>query len=149
MTFKYKNDRFKNILSLLLFIILTLLIILIIKLVDNIIYKVIYTLISFIIIYLLINFLSRMISNINGKFTFDKHSFIYDTLSSEYTINYKEIEYISKSTYLDNDYFIKRENYLYKIKIKDAGYFVFKYIDDSLVDAIQELSKQSNIDIIE
>ena len=146
-SFKYKNDYFYNIMSCLLFIILILIFILLFKYVNSTIYKILFILLSFIIANILLVFLAKIVQVTNGRFTFDKHSFIYDSLNKEYTINYSEIEYITKEIYMDTDSFIKHENYMYTIKIKNAGYFTFKYCDDSLDDAILLLSEKANIKI--
>ena len=111
--------------------------------------KILYILLSFIGINLLLIFISRVICITVGTISLDKHSFIYETLNSEYTINYQEIEYINKLNYIDNDSIIRNENYLYKVKVKDAGYFIFKRYDDSLDDAMSELSKIAKIKIDE
>lgn len=139
LNFKYKNDYYLNILSALLFVILILVLIVIFKYVDTMINKLLFILLSFIFANIALVILGKIVGIVNGKITFDKHSFIYETLNNEYTINYNEIEYISREIYTDNTDFIKRENYSYIIKIKNAGYFVFKYYDDSLLEVIEEL----------
>ena len=148
-TFKYKNDKLFNIISLIFFIFFILLIFIILSNVDSILYKILYILLSFIGINILLIFISKYICITNGTISFDKHSFIYETLNNEYTINYQEIEYINKMIYIDNDSIIRNENYLYKVKIKNAGYFIFKHYDDSLNEAIEELSSRSNKEIDE
>ena len=147
--FKYKNDRLFNVISFIFFIFFILLIFIIISNVDNMLYKILYLLLSFIGINLLLIFISRFVCITLGTINFDKHSFIYETLNNEYTINYQEIEYINKESYIDNDSIIRKENYLYKIKIKNAGYFIFKFYDSSLDDVIKELSLRSNKEIDE
>lgn len=139
LNFKYKNDYYLNILSALLFVILILILIVIFKYVDTMINKLLFILLAFIFANIALVILGKIVGIVNGKITFDKHSFIYETLSNEYTINYNEIEYISREIYTDNTDFIKKENYSYIIKIKNAGYFVFKYYDDSLLEVIEEL----------
>lgn len=139
LNFKYKNDYYLNILSALLFVILILVLIVIFKYVDTMINKLLFILLAFIFANIALVILGKIVGIVNGKITFDKHSFIYETLNNEYTINYNEIEYISREIYTDNTDFIKRENYSYIIKIKNAGYFVFKYYDDSLLEVIEEL----------
>ena len=149
LNFKYKSDYYYNILSAILFVVLLLGLILIFKYVDTIINKLLFVLLAFIFVNVLLTILGKIVSVINGRITLDKHSFIYETLKNEYTINYNEIEYISKEIYTDNTDFIKKENYSYIIKIKNAGYFVFKYYDDSLLDAIEELSFKSKKEIMD
>ncbi len=139
LNFKYKNDYYLNILSALLFVILVLVLIVIFKYVDTMINKLLFILLAFIFANIALVILGKIVGIVNGKITFDKHSFIYETLNNEYTINYNEIEYISREIYTDNTDFIKKENYSYIIKIKNAGYFVFKYYDDSLLEVIEEL----------
>lgn len=146
-SFKYKNNHFYNIMSCLLFIILILAIIIIFKYTNTILYKLLFVLLAFIICNLILAFLAKIVQVTNGRFTFDKHSFIYDTLNKEYTINYSEIEYISKDVYTDTDRLIRSENYVYTIKIKNAGAFTFKYVDDSLDDAMLLLSQNADIEI--
>lgn len=145
VNFKYKNDYFYNVVAGILFFILIILAIVIFKYILDITYKILFILISFIFINIILVIISKTIEVTNGKFTFDKHSFIYETLNKEYTINYKEIEYISKNTYIDTHGFIRQENFLYKIKIKNAGYFLFRLADESLEDAINALSSKSEI----
>ncbi len=139
LNFKYKNDYYLNILSALLFVILVLVLIVIFKYVDTMINKLLFILLAFIFANIALVILGKIVGIVNGKITLDKHSFIYETLNNEYTINYNEIEYISREVYTDNTDFIKKENYSYIIKIKNAGYFVFKYYDDSLLEVIEEL----------
>lgn len=139
LNFKYKNDYYLNILSALLFVILVLVLIVIFKYVDTMINKLLFILLAFIFANIALVIFGKIVGIVNGKITFDKHSFIYETLNNEYTINYNEIEYISREIYTDNTDFIKKENYSYIIKIKNAGYFVFKYYDDSLLEVIEEL----------
>ncbi len=149
LNFKFKSDYYFNILSALLFIILILVLILIFKYVDTIMNKLLFVLLSFIFSNILLTILAKVVGVINGRITLDKHSFIYESLKNEYTINYNEIEYISKEIYTDNTDFIKKENYSFIIKIKNAGYFVFKYYDDSLLEAIEELSIKSKKEIMD
>ena len=147
--FKYKNDRLYNIVSFIFLLIFGLISYLILKNIDFTINKILFILLTFIIVYLLSAFVNKLVCVTNGRFTFDKHSFIYETLSNEYTINYQEIEYINKSIYIDTDNLIRKENYIYNIKIKNAGYFSFKYCNDSLDEAIEELALRSNKEIDE
>ena len=149
LNFKYKNDHYLNIISIVLFVVFIAFILLILKYVDTIFYKVLYVLLLFIITNILITIIGKAISITTGRFTFDKHSFVYETLDNEYTINYKEIDYIQKDVYMDNDDFFKHENYIYKIKIKDAGFFAFKYCDDTLIDALNELANNCEIKIVD
>ena len=149
LNFKYKNDYYLNMLSALLFIILLLVLVVIFKYVDTIINKLFFVLLAFIISNVLLVALAKVVGVMNGKITLDKHSFIYETLNNEYTINYNEIEYISREVYTDDTDFIKKENYSYVIKIKDAGYFVFKYYDDTLLEAIEELASKSKQKIMD
>ncbi len=149
LNFKYKSDYYYNILSALLFIILIFALIVIFKYVDTTINKLLFILLSFIFVNVILVVLGKIVGIMNGKITLDKHSFIYESLKNEYTINYNEIEYISRELYVDNTDFIKKENYSYIIKIKNAGYFVFKYCDDSLLEVIEELLNKANKKIMD
>ncbi len=149
INFKYKSDYYYNILSALLFMILILVLVLIFKYVDTIINKLLFVLLSFIFINIILVVIGKVVSVMNGRISLDKHSFIYESLKNEYTINYNEIEYISRELYIDNTDFIRRENYSYVIKIKNAGYFVFKYFDDSLIEAIEELCDRTEQKIMD
>ena len=147
--FKYKNDKLFNIISFIFFIFFVLLLFIIIGSTNTILTKVLFVLLAFIGINLLLILISKVICITGGTMSFDKHSFIYETINNEYTINYQEIEYINKTNYVDNDSIIRNQNYLYKVKIKDAGYFIFKRFDDSLDEAMLELSKRTNKEIDE
>lgn len=147
--FKYKNDRIFNILSFVFFIFFSLIVFIIFGSDNTTLYKILFLLISFIGINLMLIFISKCVCITMGTITFDKHSFIYESLNNEYTINYQEIEYISKESYIDSDSIIRKENYYYKIKIKNAGYFIFNYYDDSLDKAINELAIRSKKEIDE
>ena len=147
-SFKYKNSYFYNIMSCILFIIFILMAFIIFKYTESIIHRIIFISLLFILVNVVLVFLAKIVQIANGRFTFDKHSFIYETLNKEYTINYSEIEYISKNTYMDNDGFIKTQNYVYIVKIKNAGYFSFKYVDDSLDDAILMVAEKAKVEII-
>ena len=149
VNFIYKNDKISNIISFILFIIFVISIIIILISKDIIINKVLFILLSFIITNVLIIFLNKAFNKVNAQFTFDKHSFIYEYLNNEYTINFNEVEYIQRKTYMDSDNFIKREREMYLFKIKNGGTFVFKSIDDSLSDAMEKLSNKLNIEIEE
>ena len=149
INFKYKNDYFYNILSFFLFIIFILTTLLIFKYIDTTFNKILYILLTFIIINVILAIIDKTLSNTSGNFIFDKHSFIYDTLHNEYTINYQEIEYITKEVYMDNYGLLKHENYMYVIKIKNAGYFEFKYTEDNLVEAIKTLCSKAKLTIEE
>ena len=148
-SFKYKNDKLFNIMSLIFFIFFVLLLFIILGSDNNILTKVLFILLSFIGINLFLILLSRIICISVGTISFDKHSFIYETFNNEYTLNYQEIEYINKLNYIDNDSIIRNENYLYKVKIKDAGYFIFKRYDESLDNAMIELSNRTEKEIDE
>lgn len=147
--FKYKNDKLFNIISFIFFIFFVLLLFIIIGSTNAILTKVLFVLLAFIGINLLFILISKVICITGGTMSFDKHSFIYETINNEYTINYQEIEYINKTNYVDNDSIIRNQNYLYKVKIKDAGYFIFKRFDESLDEAMLELSKRINKEIDE
>ena len=147
--FKYKNDKFYNIISFILFIIFVLLILFIFNNINNNLYRLLYSLLSFIVIDVLMVIFYKLACTVNGKITLDKHSFIYETLNNEYTINYQEIESISKNTYMDTNNFMRQENYVYKIQIKNAGYFEFKYHDNSLIEVVEQLALKANIEIDE
>ncbi len=144
ISFKFKNDKIYNIISLICFLLLISIIIVIAKSNNTIIIKILFLLLTFIILNILLFFISKKICIISGKFLFNKKVLIYENFSSEYNLNYSEIEYITKEIYVDNTGIIKTQNYLYKIKIKNSGYFIFKYYDDSLCEAIEMLSIKSN-----
>ena len=148
-SFKYKNDKLFNIISLIFFIFFVLVLFIILGGNSAILTKILFILLAFIGINLLLILVSKVVCITVGTITFDKHSFIYETLNNEYTLNYQEIEYINKLNYIDSDSLIRNENYLYKVKIKDAGYFIFKKYDDSLDEAMSELSKRTKIEIDE
>lgn len=148
-SFKYKNDKLFNIMSLIFFIFFVLLLFIILGSDNNILTKVLFILLSFIGINLVLVLISKFICISVGTISFDKHSFIYETFNNEYTLNYQEIEYINKLNYIDSDSIIRNENYLYKVKIKDAGYFIFKRYDDSLDNAMIELSNRTEKEIDE
>ena len=148
-SFKYKNDKLFNIISLIFFIFFVLVLFIILGGNGTILTKILFILLSFIGINLLLILVSKVVCITVGTITFDKHSFIYETLNNEYTLNYQEIEYINKLNYIDSDSLIRNENYLYKVKIKDAGYFIFKKYDDSLDEAMSELSKRTKIELDE
>lgn len=149
INFKYKSDYFFNIISALLFLILILVLIIIFKYFDNAAQRLLYTLLAFIVTNILLTVIGKYVSITTGRFSLDKHSFIYETLRNEYTISYQEIEYITKEKYIDNSSLIRKENYQYIVKIKNAGYFLFKYYDDSLLDALEELSYKSRAKIMD
>ena len=147
--FKYKNDKLFNIISLIFFIFFVLLLFIILGSNNSILTKILFILLAFIGINIFLIIISKVVCISVGTITFDKHTFIYETFNNEYTINYQEIEYINKMNYIDNDSLIRSENYLYKVKIKEAGYFIFKRFDDSLDEAMIELSKKTNKEIDE
>lgn len=147
--FKYKNDKLFNIISLIFFIFFVLLLFIILGSNNSILTKILFILLAFIGINLFLILISKVVCISVGTITYDKHTFIYETFNNEYTINYQEIEYINKMNYIDNDSLIRSENYLYKVKIKEAGYFIFKRFDDSLDEAMIELSKKTNKEIDE
>ena len=148
-SFKYKNDKLFNIISLIFFIFFVLLLFIILGGKNTVLTKILFVLLAFIGINLLLVLISKVICITTGTINFDKHSFIYDTLNNEYTINYQEIEFINKINYIESDSIIRNTNYLYKIKVKNAGYFIFKRCDDSLDKAIEELAKRTNKEIDE
>jgi len=147
--FKYKNDKLFNIISLIFFIFFVLLLFIILGSSNTVLTKILFVLLTFIGINLFLILISKVVCISVGTISFDKHSFIYETFNNEYTINYQEIEYINKMNYVDNDSIIRSENYLYKVKVKNAGYFIFKRFDDSLDNAMIELSNRSNTKIDE
>ena len=147
--FKYKNDKLFNIISLIFFIFFILLLFIILGSSHPILTKILFVLLTFIGMNLFLILISKVVCISVGTMSFDKHSFIYETFNNEYTINYQEIEYINKMDYVDNDSIIKTENYLYKVKVKDAGYFIFKRFDESLDNAMAELSDRTNTKIDE
>ena len=147
--FKYRNSKIYNILALICFIICLIAIGIIIKTVNTNLYRIIYILLIFIFANILLSIISNNISITNGIFTFHKDKLTYETLNKEYTINYDEIEYIIKEQYMENGSLIKKENFQYIIKIKDAGTFTFKYYNDTLLTAIEELINTANLTIEE
>ena len=149
MKFKYKNDKLFNMFSFIMFIIVTLILLLTLKNVDSTLTKIIYILITFILSYLILALLDITLCVSKGKFTFDKHSFIYETSRNEYTLNYQEIQSITKSLYTDRNGIVASENYVYEVHVKNAGKFVYKYINKSLDDAINELAFKAKIKIDE
>ena len=149
MKFKYKNEKLFNVFSFIMFVIVTLILLLVLKNAGDTLAKIIYILITFILSYLVLALLDITLCVSKGKFTFDKHSFIYETLRNEYTLNYQEIESITESIYTDRNGLVANQNYVYEIQVKNAGKFVYKYINKSLDDAINELAFKAKIKIDE
>ena len=147
ITFKYRDNFIFNIISFICFIIFMILTYIIINNIESIPKKILYILLVFIIINVILAIISSKICVLKGKFIFEEGEFTYESISKTYTIRYDEIEYIRKDIYTDNTTLMKRENYIYKIKIKDDGSLLFKYYNDSLLDAIEELAMKSNLKI--
>jgi hypothetical protein len=147
--FKFKSNYYINIVMGILFIILLIIIFLIIKNISLNTLRVIYILLAFLILWLIILFLHHKLTIINGEFEFNEDSINYTCLKKTYIINYDEIAYINKNTYIDKSNLINQENYQFVIKIKNSGQFNFLYYDDSLDEAINYLAKKAKIKISE
>lgn len=100
-----------------------------------------------IITIIILSIICKKINIVNGQFEFNKDELDYSSLNKTYIIKFDEIEYISKESFIDYSNIFHIEKYLYKIKIKDAKYFIFTYYDESLKNAIDELSIHSKIKI--
>ena len=147
LSFKYKHDKYYNIVGFVCFVLFIISIFIILKRFDTALTRLLFILLSFIFFIIVMYFVSKKLTIFNATITYNNTSFDYDTMKKEYSISYDEIEYITKETYMDTTSLIRYENYIYKVKIKNAGSFIFKYYDDSLDKAIKKLSIKSNIPI--
>ena len=112
-------------------------------------YKILFIALVSILLFTWMFIISKKLSIITGSFIFDTDVFYYETLRKSYEINYNEVAYISKEYRIDGNSFFNLERIIYRIKIKDAGSFVYYYEDDSLVKAINVLAKKLDMKIID
>ena len=75
--------------------------------------------------------------------------YYYNTLRKNNEISYDKIKYISKELRYDRTTLFNLEKTIYRVKIKNAGSFIYYYTDESLVFAIKELAKRCNLDILD
>ena len=145
--FKYRSTKLFNIVAFLFFCLFIIVVFVILKYIKTTGYRIIYILISSVILFLWMYLINRKICVLNGTFVFDNNKLYYETLRKSYEIDYNEVDYLSIERCFDKTSLFKIENYLYRIKIKDAGSFVFYYSDDTLKDAFNKLSDELNIRI--
>ena len=138
--FKYRSTRLFNIVAFLFFCLFIIVTIIILKYVSTTGYKIAYILLSGFILFIWMYFINKKLCILNGTFIIENNLLIYETLHKSYEIKFREIDYLSIEKCLDRTSLFNIENYLYRIKIKDAGSFVFFYNDDSLDDAFKILS---------
>lgn len=145
--FKYRSTRLFNIVAFLFFCLFIIVTLIIIKYVNSTGYKIVYILLCGGILYLWMYIVNRKICVLNGCFIFDEDKFYYDTLRKSYEIKFNEVDYLTIEKGLDKTSLFNIENYLYRIKIRDAGSFIFYYYDKSLDEAFKKLSDELNITI--
>ena len=146
-SFKYKNSSLFKI-PLILFSILYILgSILIFTYVPENITKLTYMLLFFLIIILWLIQIKKKLDITNGEFEFNENELNYITLNKMFCIKYDEILSIKKENYLENTNIISYNSYQYIISIKNSGFFIFKFYDQSLDIAIQALADKLNIEI--
>ena len=145
--FKYYGTYLFNIVCFLFFILFLLTIYLIISTTKIIETRIILILLATLIILIWMLFIGKKLCTLKGEFVFNKDEFTYYTLRKSYTIKYNEIEYISKESYMDYSNIFNVQKNMYRLKIKNAGSFTFAYTDDSLLVALNELSKISKVKI--
>ena len=145
VNFKYKGDFLTNIISFMFICLFIIFSILVFKINISIIFKIIIIFIILALLSLWMYFINKKLSILNGTFIFDNDKFYYETLRKSYEIGYDEIQYVSKEIRINNNVIFNRENPLFRIKIKDAGSFVFYIYDNSLENAIDRLCGMTNI----
>jgi hypothetical protein len=147
INFKYRSSYLFNIICFLLFILFLIAIYIIVNNIKAIGLRIIYILLTYLAINIWMLLINNKLCILNGYIKFNKDNFEYNTLGKSYIIEYSEIEYIAKESHIDRNNLFNIEKYIYKIKIKNDGYFVFEYVDDSLIDALNELANISKINI--
>ena len=145
--FKYRSTRLFNIVAFLFFCLFIIVTLIIIKYVNSTGYKIVYILLCGGILYLWMYIVNRKVCVLNGSFIIENDKFYYDTLRKSYEIKFNEVDYLSIEKCLDKTSLFNIENYLYRIKIRDAGSFIFYYNDKSLDEAFKKLSDKLNITI--
>ena len=145
--FKYRSTKLFNIVAFLFFCLFIIVTLVIFKYVKTTGYKIVYILVSLLILFLWMHLTNRKICVLNGTFIFDNDTFYYETLRKSYEVKYNEVDYLSIERCFDKTNFFNIENYLYRIKIKDAGSFIFYYNDDSLDEAFNKLADELNMTI--
>lgn len=146
--FKYKNSFLFNIVSILFVILFMLICILIIEFIKENLMKLIAILFILLFLAMWMYFVKKKIEITYGEFRFDKKEFAYTTMKKTYFIKYNEIDYIKKETYIEDNIIYHQESTLYKIKIKNAGIFIFRTYDNTLDEAMELLSFKSKVNII-
>ena len=147
--FKYKSDYLFNIIAFLFFCLFIVLVFLIIKYTSKMYLKVFFIIVTGLVLFVWMYLTNRRLCIFNGSFVIDKNYFVYDTLRKSYEIKFSEVDYIAKEKCLDSTSFLNIETYLYRIKIKGAGSFVYYYADPSLDDAIIKLARKLDMEIID
>lgn len=145
--FKYRSSKLFNIVAFLFFCLFILVVFIILKYVKSIGFRIIYILISGLILYIWMYFVNRKLCVLNGTFIIKNNILIYETLNKSYEIDFDEIDYLSIEKCLDKTSLFNIENYLYRIKIKDAGSFIFFYCNESLDKAFNILANKLDIKI--
>lgn len=147
INFKYRASLLSNIISCFFFIIYLIIIFIIIKCSNTIIAKISIIFLTTAISLIILSIIFKKASVIQGQFEFGKNELNYSSLNKVYIIKYNEIEYISKESFIDYSNIFNIEKYYYRIKIKNAKYFIFSYYDETLISAIEKLSEYSKIKI--
>ena len=145
INFKYKGSFLTNIVSFMFVCLFIVFSIIIVKANINTILKIISIFLILGILLLWMYFINKKLSILNGTFIFDKDKFYYETLRKSYEIDYDEIDYVSKEIRINNNVIFNRENPLFRIKIKNAGSFIFYIYDNSLENAIDRLCGMTKI----
>ena len=143
--FKYRSTKLFNIVAFLFFCLFIIITIVIIKYFKSTGYKIAFILLSGIVLFLWMYLTNRKVCVLNGSFIIEDNKFYYETLRKSYEIKFDEVDYLSIEKCIDKTSLFNIENYLYRIKINDAGSFVFYYNDKSLDDAFNKLA--DNLDL--
>lgn len=145
--FKYRSSKLFNIVAFLFFCLFILVVFIILKYVKSVGFRIVYILISGFILYIWMYLVNKKLCILNGTFIINNNTLIYETLSKSYEIEFNEIDYLSIEKCLDKTSLFNIENYLYRIKIKGAGSFIFYYYNDSLDKAFNNLANRLDITI--
>ena len=149
VNFKYRGTFLSNIVSFMFICLFIILSIVAFKLKIHIVPKILIILLILVLLSIWMYFANKKLSILNGTFIFDNDKFYYDTLRKSYEISYDEIDYVSKEIRINNNSFFQRENLLYRIKIKNAGSFIFYVCDNSVENAIDKLCGMTTIKYID
>ena len=147
INFKYRSSYLFNVVCFLFLILFVIAIFIIINNIMDIKLRIIYILLTYLFINIWMFLINKKLCILNGSIKFNNKDFEYNTLGKSYIMNYSEIEYISKESHLDKTNLFNIEKYCYRIKIRNNGSFIFEYYDDTLLDALNELSIKSKITI--